>query len=233
MTGVRIAAGRQKVSGGARHARHRHATPYAAIILRGGYEEAGERGRVRVCADDIVLHDAFDAHCDRFEQCASEILNLPLSLHGAPSTVTARTDDVDAIVRIAERNTREAAAILLQSLEPVDAHQSDWQDELAADLWRQPDLCLARWARAHGLAPETISRGFARLYGVSPARFRADVRARRAWNMLRAGQAPLAEIAHGAGFADQPHFTREIVRLTGRTPGAWCRSNPFKTPAAC
>jgi AraC-like DNA-binding protein len=228
-----IAAGRQKVRGGARHARHRHTTPYAAIILRGGYEEAGERGRVKVGEGDIVLHDAFDAHCDLFEPKDCEILNLPLPLLGTQFTITVRSNNVDAIIRTAERDMQEAVSILLQSLEPTERRRGDWQDELAAELWRQQNLSLNHWARAHNMAPATVSRGFAHIYGVTPARFRADTRTRRAWEMLLTDDAPLSEVSHRAGYADQAHFTREVMRLTGRTPGAWRKSNLFNTSPAC
>ena len=72
---------------------------------------------------------------------------------------------------------------------------------------------------------------FGRFWSVTPARFRAEVRARKAWRAIAFGDAPLAEVAADGGFADQAHLTRAIRALTGRTPGAWRLSNPFKTEA--
>ena len=45
--------------------RHVHKRAYAALVLSGGYEEAGDSGRHRVQAGNVVLHEAFEAHLDR------------------------------------------------------------------------------------------------------------------------------------------------------------------------
>jgi hypothetical protein len=37
--------------------RHRHLQRYAAIVLSGGYVEAGDAGRMRVRAGDVLVHD--------------------------------------------------------------------------------------------------------------------------------------------------------------------------------
>jgi hypothetical protein len=46
--------------------RHIHEHAHAALVLSGGYEEAGDLGRFQVQAGDIVLHECFEAHLDRF-----------------------------------------------------------------------------------------------------------------------------------------------------------------------
>jgi len=226
---AQIIEGLQHVGGHARHPRHRHAMPYAAIVLRGGYEEAGERGRHRMREGDVLLHDAFDAHCDRFDDQACEILNLHLPPDYVPPLAFAHVRDLDGVVRRAKRDTREAVSFLLSALEPAAARPNDWPDELVATLWADPHLRLGAWASAHRLSRESVSRTFARIWAVTPARFRADVRARKAWRSIVSSKLPLAALAAEAGFADQAHFTREILAVTGRTPGTWRRSNPFKT----
>ena len=77
-------------------------------------------------------------------------------------------------------------------------------------------------------AAEHLSRGFGRVFGVTPQRFRLETRARAALADL-SGPATLAEVAALHGFADQAHMTRSVRDLTGATPGAWKRSNSFKT----
>lgn len=47
---------------------------------------------------------------------------------------------------------------------------------------------------------------------------RRVLRLRRAVDLLRAGVAP-AEVAARAGYADQPHLSREVRALAGRSPG--------------
>ncbi len=55
---------------------------------------------------------------------------------------------------------------------------------------------IGDWAEQAGLARETLSPGFARLYGVSPSCFRAELRARAAWLRISGGHEPLAAIAN-------------------------------------
>lgn len=35
------------------------------MVLSGGYEEAGEGGRRRVAAGDVIVHHPFEAHLNR------------------------------------------------------------------------------------------------------------------------------------------------------------------------
>jgi AraC-like DNA-binding protein len=77
----------------------------------------------------------------------------------------------------------------------------------------------------HGLAPESVSRGFARAYGATPKRVRYEQRARRAVDLLLRGTLPLAEVAQLAGFADQAGMTRAVRELTLQTPAAIRRAS--------
>jgi AraC-like DNA-binding protein len=210
--------------------RHRHDRAYAAVILSGSYEESGSRGRFRVGPGDVLLHDAFDAHLDRFCSRGAQILNL-LVEGLSPGPGIGHIADPDAIVRIAERDVAEASAELRAQLRPVQPVYGDWQDKLADDLLHDPGCLLDQWARDNHLAAATVSRGFGKIFGVTPAEFRSEARVRRALSMIAAGKEPLAIIAVTAGFADQAHMTRAIRALTGAPPGYWHRSNRFKTVA--
>jgi len=225
---AQIAIGRE--SWGANHnvARHRHDRAYVAVILSGGYEECGSRGRFCVGAGDVLLHDRFDAHLNRFQKKGAQILNLVVA---APATGfdIGHVDDPDAIARTAERCPADAGAALREQLAAETRAPEDWPDRLARDLLEIPQCRLDDWARKHGLAAETVSRGFGKVFGITPASFRLEARARRALRMIAGSDASLASIAAAGGFADQAHMTRAICALTGATPGAWRRSNPFKT----
>ena len=208
--------------------RHRHDQPYAAIVLAGGYEESGSSGRYRVGPGDVLFHDAFDAHLDRFGVLGAEIFNLPLA--APPAVHAGRIGDPDELVRLAMQGGEAAVHYLCEHVCETRPLAADWPDLLAADLLDDPELRLDVWARRHGLATETLSRGFGKLYGVTPAGFRAEARARRAFDAIAQSDAPLADIAARTGHADQPHMTRAIKALTGATPGHWRTwSNPFKT----
>jgi AraC-like DNA-binding protein len=201
--------------------RHRHECSYAAVILSGGYEEAGDRGRHRVCAGEAVIHGAFEAHLNRYDIDGAEVMNLELPGWIEPAITRVHVPDPGLIVRLAERDAREAAACLLERLNPVAASALDWPDELARDVACNPHLRISHWARDHCLADATVSRGFRQIYGVSPSVYRAHAKARLAWRRLLTQSVSLSEIALDAGFSDQSHMTRGVQALTGRSPGAW------------
>ena len=206
--------------------RHRHAEGYVAVVLAGAYEEAGDAGRRRLRAGDVVAHSAFEAHLNRTPGAGAVELNLPL--RGVELNGFGRADDIDSLARLAARDPVEAAAALVEAFHPVTAATIDWPDMLAAALIRDAVPRLGDWAASMGLSAEHVSRGFARVFGVTPQRYRLEARARAALADL-AGAASLAAVAAQHGFADQAHMTRSVRAVTGLPPGAWRRSNPFKT----
>ena len=223
-----ILEGRENWHGRCNIPRHRHARPYAALVLSGGYEESGNLGRYRVRSGQVLLHRSFDAHLDRFEARGAGVLNLLLKEE--PLFGLACVEDPDAIARIAERDAAAAAAALQARLERVEPVVTDWPDLLAQDLIEDPQLRLDGWARRYGLAQESVSRGFKKVFAASPAGFRAEARAQVALARIANDSVSLARVAAEAGFADQSHMTRAVTALTGRPPGHWRRSNPFKIP---
>ncbi len=214
--------GREHWQGRVEFARHRHSDAYAALVLSGGYEECGCFGRVRVGPGDVVLHTRFDAHLDRFGAARTEILNLPLP-HIVPVARLAWLSDPDAIVRLGEQDLRAAARRLLCELIARAVAISDWPDRLAHDLSSPEFPGLTRWARQNGLAPETVTRGFVRSFGITPSHFRLERRSHEALARITGSVSPLAQIALECGFADQPHMTRAISALTGAPPSVWRR----------
>jgi AraC-like DNA-binding protein len=224
--------GRERWQGQQFITRHSHSHAYAAIVLAGGYEECGSRGRFRVGAGDVLLHDAFDGHLDRFRCEGAQILNLVTTGWVANFSV-GQVKDPDAIARIAERDIAEARACLREQLREKPQAPGDWPAVLAHDLLADPACRLDAWACEHGLSAEAVSRGFGKVFEQAPASFRAEARARRAFAMVAGTRAPLASIAATAGFADQAHMSRSLRALTGFAPSAWRKSNPFKTERAC
>jgi AraC-like DNA-binding protein len=71
--------------------------------------------------------------------------------------------------------------------------------------------------------------------GLSPKRMLRVLRLHAALHAGRRGLLPWCEIAYGAGYADQAHFTREVRALLGEPPSAWAArgsADLFKTPPA-
>jgi AraC-like DNA-binding protein len=78
-----------------------------------------------------------------------------------------------------------------------------------------PDL-----AEAVGLSERQLRRRFTEAVGYGPKTLHGILRFQRALRLGRSEAAAggLAAIAYEAGYADQPHFTREVRRLAGMTP---------------
>lgn len=203
-------------------ARHRHCRPYASVVVRGGFEEAGDRGRRFVAAGDALLHGPFEAHLDRFtSKAGAAIFGFELPEGFEPPAAFVSVRDPDFVVRVATRHAEDALPALLAMASARRDQATDWPDLLSEALTRDPNLSLRRWADHHGLAPATVSRGFRQVYGVSPNAFRAQARAKLAWSLVVNGQNSLSAIAAEAGFADQSHMTRGVRAITAVTPGAW------------
>jgi hypothetical protein len=58
--------------------RHSHDAAYAAIVVAGSYEEAGDQGRSPVEAGGVLLHEGFEAHLDRVSKTGAVVLSFPL-----------------------------------------------------------------------------------------------------------------------------------------------------------
>lgn len=201
--------------------RHVHRRAYAALVLSGCYEEAGDSGRHRVQAGNVVLHDAFEAHLDRIPTSGAVVLNVPLSAQYAFQSGVGRAEDPDAIVRLVEKGDSEAAALLLSSTELRKPEFQDWPDELAGSMAQNASVNLSAWSEAKGISAWDRSRSFAKVFGISPCAFRARARTRQAWRAIRTTSTPLSAIAAQVGFSDQAHMARCVKTLTGRSPSAW------------
>ena len=201
--------------------RHTHKDPFAAIVVRGSYLEAGDRGRIRVVPGDVILHGPFESHSDEFSESGAEVLILPFESKDLSSPL-ARVRDPDGIARISKHDMREAISVLEEQLQAVQSQFFDWPDQLAHDLQHRPSFPLSVWAEKKNLRQETLSRGFRRVFGVTPQAFRARSRLLRAVGRVRQGE-QLSQVARCCGFADQSHLTREFRALIGVPPGCWQR----------
>ncbi|HEY0598302.1 AraC family transcriptional regulator [Sphingopyxis sp.] len=204
--------------------RHCHDAAFVAVVLEGGYQEAGDEGRWNVRPGDALIHHAYESHLDRFEAKGARVLvlALPAALAATPH-VRGRVDDPDHLVRLAERDARAASLHFAESFIAAAPSALDWPDMLADDLRRLDPFALSDWAEEKGVRAETLSRGFRAAYGCTPKSYRANVRARAAFAAVHLGGEAFADIAHRLHFTDQAHMTRAIAGLTGAPPGWWRR----------
>jgi AraC-like DNA-binding protein len=201
--------------------RHIHKRAYAALVLSGCYEEAGDSGRHRVQPGNVVLHEAFEAHLDRIPTFGAVVLNVPLPAQYAFRSGVGKVEDPDAIVRLVENGDWEAAALRLCLTEMREPEFQDWPDELATSLAQNASINLSGWSEAKGISAWDLSRRFGKVFGISPRAFRARARTRQAWRAIRRAAAPLSAIAADFGFADQAHMTRSVKTMTGHCPSVW------------
>lgn len=105
-------------------------------------------------------------------------------------------------------------------------------DALAGQIRRAPgqDWSTARLARELGVSRSVLFRRLAEDAGTTPAQFVTRQRLEAASAAIRDTAAPLAEIAHWAGFSDQSALTRALRRETGITPGALRRQSGTPGP---
>lgn len=201
--------------------RHVHKNPYAALVLCGRYEEAGDSGRHHVESGNVVLHEAFEAHLDRIPWSGAVVINLPLPADCEFRPGVRTISDPDAIVRLLEKGDVETAAKFLRTADVMGPNPMDWPDELAACLAQSASVNLSDWSEAKGISPWQLSRCFRSVFGISPSAFRARARTRQAWRAIRNSDRALSEIAADLGFADQAHMTRSVKSMTGACPHAW------------
>lgn len=222
----RIRPGIEHLTGSFSLPRHRHIDAYATVVLAGSFEEAGYSGRLRATAGDVLIHAALDSHANRMVSAGVTLLRLDWP---DPSGVGGlfHLNDVDRLARTAERDLGDATLLLIQALgeeaRPSPGVRNDWPDQLVVDLTQDASTRLSDWSAVHGLARGTVTRGFTAAYGITPAGFRAEWRARAAWLRITRGEAGLSSIAAETGFADQAHMTRWIRRVTGAPPAVWRR----------
>ncbi len=209
----------ERLDCGTNIARHRHGSAYAAVILSGGYYEAGDAGRWHVGPGDALIHEPFESHKNLVEKPHTAILNMALPAdHNLPSAF--HISDLDAFVRLAGKDL-QAALALLQGRGGLVPSLNDWPDMLAALIKQSPDQSIHHWAEEIGINPSTVSRGFRKAFGVSPSRYRLEYRARKAWKAILETSNSLCDIALQCGFSDQAHMTRSVALVTGATPSIW------------
>jgi AraC-like DNA-binding protein len=92
----------------------------------------------------------------------------------------------------------------------------------AATAWlaRHPTGRIDALARRLDIGERRLHRRFTAAVGYGPKTFQRVLRLQRLLRLARHRPGPLAALAADAGYADQPHMSRELQTLTGRSPAA-------------
>ncbi|WP_053384043.1 helix-turn-helix transcriptional regulator [Leucobacter celer] len=135
-------------------------------------------------------------------------LALRSLLAAGGSGEAACADDPGAFRRAARTIPREL------DLDP-DAADLRWASEIRGAARRGEPF--AQLADRLGYSERHLRRRVLRSFGYGYAALRRVLRAARAGELIRT-ETMLAEVAQLAGYADQPHMTREFKRVIGATP---------------
>jgi len=84
-------------------------------------------------------------------------------------------------------------------------------------LVHDPVVAAAVQGEIEGLSRRSVQRRVSRATGLTCGAITQIRRAERAVELLSQGVPPI-DVARRAGYADQPHLTRSLKRLAGRTP---------------
>jgi AraC-like DNA-binding protein/quercetin dioxygenase-like cupin family protein len=211
---------------------HFHDEVQLALVVR-GVRAFEVRGRVLTAgAGQLLVIPAGCAHASvpvgaADNQCVNVYLDpmawrprdaavLPLP-EGWTDAGRLRIDVLVAALRVAvPAGAASACAVSAgAALSDVPAPQPARSAMAAASNDRVSDI-----ARRQGMTREAFSRAFTRATGLPPHGYRTIARLNEARQQLR-GNAPIAEIAAAAGFADQSHFGRLFRRTFGTTPARY------------
>jgi AraC-like DNA-binding protein len=132
----------------------------------------------------------------------------------------------DLAARLEDAASVQAAAALLQDAVRRRLAEAPVPDPLVRHVvrtfQRAPDLPAVRvdeLADRAGVSPRQLHRRCASALGYGPKTFAGIVRFQRFLaNAQGVAAGALADAALESGYADQPHLTREVRRLTGLTP---------------
>lgn len=93
---------------------------------------------------------------------------------------------------------------------------------LAAIRWlaNHPDGSVDQLSRSLGISSRQLHRRFCTAVGYGPKTLQGILRFQRLLTLAHTQPRSLLDLALEAGYADQPHMTREVTRLAGRTPSA-------------
>jgi len=229
---------------------HRHDTYTFALTLQ-GVQSFDYRGACRhslpgelVVLHPDELHDGQAGTEDGFRyrgiNIRPDMLQAALGGRPLPFIEDGRTKDQTLIRIIASlledlsspvdelhwQGTLIDLADRLEALDsgPVEPRRPDIEAVARACEYIQDQLCetvtMEALEAVTGRSRWNLARDFRALLGTSPYRY-VTMRRLDAARIAIANGTPLALAAHGTGFADQAHFTRQFKSAFGVTPKVW------------
>lgn len=217
---------------------------YLVVVLEGGVAKRFGRLRWTLARDSLATMPVGSAHTSDFAPTPTKVLAvrsrdaeadafggvLGRLRHVRAAASTAIGWRIASELRAGDDSWPLAAeGLVLQLLstagraEPGVVRRGSWLSEARDRLHERAPagLTLSELARAVGVHPVHLARSFRREYGLTVGEYARSLRLEWATAQLGLLDVPLAEVAAGAGFADQSHFTRAFREYAGVTPGRY------------
>jgi AraC family transcriptional regulator len=226
---------------------HHHETPTICFVLRGTFTELWRGGSIACTSSTLKITPAGERHWDRFNRGDVRGLLIEADKEQVDSIrpYSAVLDERESfqgglVASIGWRVYHEmqrmdstaplaveglllelvAAASRLGLPNGLGSGRPGWLDEardrIHSDLACRPSL--SRLAQSVGVHPVTLARAFRRSFGCTVGEYVRNLRIERAAQQLADTEQSLAEIALGAGFSDQSHFSNLFRHYTGLSP---------------
>jgi AraC family transcriptional regulator len=216
---------------------HGHDWPGLSLYRMGAYEEMAEDGAsAALGGPSVVFQPSGAAHADRIGAAGLETLTMtfdpdwlaPDARRVLPQRTSWRPGGPLAFAarRLAEvwlssqddRTLRSAtsAFLLVMFARSQTPAQPRWLGEVDEALGLStPTALIARRLKRH---PAWLARAYRACRGEGLGDTLRRKRVEQATLRLRAGGAPLADVAAECGFCDQSHMNRSFRAVLGRTP---------------
>ncbi len=217
---------------------------YIVVVLEGSVAKGFGRLRWTLARDSLATLPAGAAHTSDFGPAPTKVLVvrsrdaeadafgelLRRLRHVRASASTAIGWRIASELRADDDSWPLAAeGLVLQLLstagraEPGAVRRGCWLRDARELLHERAPaaLTLSELAEAVGVHPVHLARSFRREYGVTVGQYARGLRLDWASAQLALADVSLAEVAAGAGFADQSHFTRAFRAYAGVTPGRY------------
>ena len=224
---------------------HAHARAYLGFVVNGAHCETTSQEERDCDRYSVVFHPAAERHANRFSPTGGRIfrmeieddwltrlrecdarLDRPVESHGGPlSTIASRI--------FSEFHARDSVSpLMIEGLALEFATYAARDGYFAKPAWLSriveslhdrvhEEIHLDELAAIAGVHPAHLSRVFRKHYRCSVGQYVRRMRIDLAARELAESQRSIAEIATRLGFADQSHFSRVFVKLTGVTPGRY------------
>jgi AraC-like DNA-binding protein len=137
-------------------------------------------------------------------------------LDGSEWTMEEARERFDAVID-ALRSRHGGLSQAIRSSPPAERALAEAAQRLLATMDCAERATVEEVGRRLGVTRSHLSRAYTRTYGLPPHAWLLQRRLGHALTLMQQG-VPLAEVAVGAGFVDQSHFTRRFKAVHGITP---------------